>query len=453
MSLFRNIFFLLLFVNAGFLGYDFYKGGHIGENLVDHARHLNVETVQHRFHQAIVDIKSTTPQSIAQKVNDAFAQLKEINTVDDLLAYVRDKTAVTGGNGGGIIKDGNVYVLTQSNFKTVIDGSRPALVEFYAPWCGHCKNLAPIYSDLGDAFAHSDDVIIAKVDADEHRDLGGAFDVQGFPTLKWFPKGVTSKEGVEDYKGGRDLDSLSTFVREHSGIRPRIRSTKSDVVVLNTANFHNVVDDVKTGTLVEFYASWCGHCKNLAPIYEKVATAFANEPSCQVAKIDADVERAIGTEYDISGFPTIKFFPANGGEPIPYDGTRNEAGFLEFLNQHCNTRRVVGGGLDAVAGRIAQLDQLALNFVKATGAEAKKEIHIKATEAAAALENSRYAKYYAKLMEKVVDGGDAFIEKEKARLDKIIKSNTVTPAKLDDFTVRQNILNAFNKNAEPVKYD
>ncbi|SAL97702.1 hypothetical protein [Absidia glauca] len=451
MSLFRNIFFVLLIVNASFLGYDFYKGGHIGENLVDHARQLNVETLQQTFHQTIIDLKATTPESVAQKVNHAFAQLKEFNTLDDVLAFARDKTALS--TGGGIIKDGNVHVLTQSNFKTVMDGSRPALVEFYAPWCGHCKNLAPIYSELGDAFAHSDDVIIAKVDADEHRDLGGAFGVQGFPTLKWFPKGVTTQEGVEDYKGGRDLDSLSKFVRDHSGVRPRIRSTKSDVVVLTTTNFHDVVDDVKTGTLVEFYASWCGHCKNLAPIYEKVATAFANEPACNVAKIDADVERAIGTEYDISGFPTIKFFPANGGEPIPYDGTRNEAGFLEFLNRHCNTRRVAGGGLDAVAGRIAHLDQLARDFVKASGQEAKKEIHTKAVDAAAALENSRYAKYYAKLMEKVVEGGDAFINKERARLEKIVKSNTVTPAKLDDFTVRQNILKAFHPDAEPVKYD
>ncbi|CAO3590567.1 unnamed protein product [Absidia cylindrospora] len=435
------------------LGYDFYKGGHIGENLVDHARQLNVETVQQRFQQAVVTIKSTTPESIAQQVNNAFAQLKEFNTVDDVLAYVRDKTALTGGSGAGAILEGNVHVLTQSNFKTVMDGSRPALVEFYAPWCGHCKNLAPVYAELGDAFAHSDQVIIAKVDADEHRDLGGAFDVQGFPTLKWFPKGVTTKEGVEDYKGGRDLDSLSKFVRDHTGIRPRVRSTKSDVVTLTTTNFHDVVDDNKTGTLVEFYASWCGHCKNLAPIYEKVAAAFANEPSCQVAKIDADIERAIGTEYDISGFPTLKFFPAGGAEPIPYEGARTEAGFLEFLNRHCQTRRTVGGGLDAVAGRIAQLDGLALDFVKAKTAEAKKDIQTKAADLATTVDNSRYAKYYAKLMEKVVDGGDAFIQKEKARLDKIMKSNTVTPAKLDDFTIRQNILNAFDPKAEPVKYD
>ena len=47
--------------------------------------------------------------------------------------------------------DGNVIALTPATFDEIVDGSRPALVEFYAPWCGHCKTLAPIYEQLGDA--------------------------------------------------------------------------------------------------------------------------------------------------------------------------------------------------------------------------------------------------------------------------------------------------------------
>ena len=69
---------------------------------------------------------------------------------------------------------------------------------------------------------------------------------------------------------------------------------------------------------------------------------------CKVAKIDADSERDIGTKYDISGFPTIKFFPAGDDkEPVLYEGQRSEAGFIEYLNKQCGTHRVVGGGLDA----------------------------------------------------------------------------------------------------------
>lgn len=60
--------------------------------------------------------------------------------------------------------------------------------------CGHCKALAPTYEKLGEAFAKSDDVVIAKVDADGEKSLGSRFGVSGYPTLKYFPKGSTSAE-------------------------------------------------------------------------------------------------------------------------------------------------------------------------------------------------------------------------------------------------------------------
>lgn len=54
--------------------------------------------------------------------------------------------------------------------------------------CGHCKSLAPTWEELADAFAKTPSVVIASVDADAHKSLGGRFGVTGFPTLKYFPK-------------------------------------------------------------------------------------------------------------------------------------------------------------------------------------------------------------------------------------------------------------------------
>ena len=65
---------------------------------------------------------------------------------------------------------------------------------FWSVGCGHCKALAPTYEKLGEVFAKADDVVIAKVDADADKDLGGRFGISGFPTLKYFPKGSTSAE-------------------------------------------------------------------------------------------------------------------------------------------------------------------------------------------------------------------------------------------------------------------
>lgn len=287
MAFFRNVFLLLLIVNASFLGYDYYKGGNIAQNLVENAKQLDVPTVQAHLHNAWAQVKTVTPEKLAGHVNNAFEQLKDFNSPADVVNYLRDKASgVIRGSGTDLVTmDGNVVVLTGSNFHKVIDGSKPALVEFYAPWCGHCKRLAPTYEELGEAFAQSrDEVIIAKVDADAHRDLGGEFGIQGFPTIKWFPKGVTTADGVEDYRGGRDLDSLTKFVREksgkyccvrlkkgkftltinmQSGVRPHIKAHKSEVVVLTSENFDSIVKDASKNVLVEFYAPWCGHCKNL----------------------------------------------------------------------------------------------------------------------------------------------------------------------------------------------
>ena len=77
-----------------------------------------------------------------------------------------------------------VLHLTDVNFDSVVDGSQNILVEFYAPWCGHCKNLAPEWESAAASFSPSDGIIIAAVDASAYAELGSRFQVQGFPTIK-----------------------------------------------------------------------------------------------------------------------------------------------------------------------------------------------------------------------------------------------------------------------------
>lgn len=95
---------------------------------------------------------------------------------------------------------------------------------------------------------------IAKVDADANKELGRRFGVQGFPTLKWFD-GKSDKP--EDYKGGRDLESLSKFITEKSGVKPRSNKPESNVNFLNDKKFNETVGKDKH-VLVAFTAPWCG---------------------------------------------------------------------------------------------------------------------------------------------------------------------------------------------------
>ena len=91
------------------------------------------------------------------------------------------------------------------------------LVDFYAPWCGHCKKLEPAYSEAAATLAALDEPLyIAKLDATEHKEAAGKFEIRGFPTLKLFKNGVPieyqvrrkGKRGVDARKGQRKVWSL-----------------------------------------------------------------------------------------------------------------------------------------------------------------------------------------------------------------------------------------------------
>ena len=91
-----------------------------------------------------------------------------------------------------------VLVLTADNFTEIVDSSELILVEFYAPWCGHCKRLAPDYSKAAkDLKEHG--ILLAKVDATSESDLAQQFGVSGYPTLKVMRFGK-----VYDYTGPRE---------------------------------------------------------------------------------------------------------------------------------------------------------------------------------------------------------------------------------------------------------
>jgi len=160
--------------------------------------------------------------------------------------------AVVGGSAASAVLD-----LVPSNFDDVVlKSGKPALVEFFAPWCGHCKTLAPVYEELAAKFEYAKDkVTIAKVDADAEKDLGRRFGVQGFPTLKWFDgKSATP----EDYKSGRDLESLSKFISDKIGVKPKEKkATPSPVEMLNDKTFKEQIGGDKDA-LVAFTAPWCG---------------------------------------------------------------------------------------------------------------------------------------------------------------------------------------------------
>ena len=334
-----------------------------------------------------------------------------------------------------------VQDLTPENFDDVVGKNAAVLVEFYAPWCGHCKSLVPEYAKLGAAAKATSNgkVVIAKVNADSHNALGSRFGVSGFPTIKYFPAGSTT---AEEYQGGRTAEAFVQFLNSKAGTSMFIPKEPTAVTVLDASNFDEIVMDKSKHVLVEFYAPWCGHCKSLAPVYEKVAKAFAGDKTqVVIANLDADQasNKALASKYGVSGFPTIKYFPAGEDKaPQDYQGGRTGDDFVKFINEKAGTARNLDGSFTASAGTDAELNALAAKYV-APGAD-KAAIKAEIVERVNTL-GTKQAQHYIKVVEKI-EATEGYAAKESRRLTGIL-AGKMSQNRRDEVALRKNVVDQF----------
>merc|ERR1719232_1525184 len=136
---------------------------------------------------------------------DTFKAFLDDFNAGKLEAYMKSEPLPDNSGNG-------VKVAVAKNFDELVSNSeKDVLVEFYAPWCGHCKKLTPIYEELGAAMKE-ENVEIVKMDATAN-DVPPQFDVRGFPTLYWLPK---NSKNPTAYNGGREKDDFIKYIAEHA---------------------------------------------------------------------------------------------------------------------------------------------------------------------------------------------------------------------------------------------
>ncbi len=117
-------------------------------------------------------------------------------------------------------------MLVGKNFhKEVIDNDKDVLIKIYAPWCGHCKKLAPIWTRLAEELKDVPNLVIAKFDATVNEAEGVS--TKGYPTLKFYPKG--GKQEPVEYSGGRNLEDFKTYLRLNSVAYQKYLENKSEL--------------------------------------------------------------------------------------------------------------------------------------------------------------------------------------------------------------------------------
>lgn len=111
---------------------------------------------------------------------------------------------------------GPVKTVVGKTFESIVmDPETDVLIEFYAPWCGHCKKLEPIYTELGKKYRNKKELIVAKMDATANDITNDNYKVEGFPTIYFAPSNKKNKP-IKFESGERDLENLKMFVEEHA---------------------------------------------------------------------------------------------------------------------------------------------------------------------------------------------------------------------------------------------
>jgi len=326
-------------------------------------------------------------------------------------------------------------VLTGDSFDEVVSHDKWVAVKAFAPWCGHCKNMAPAWRELAWMFEGSEDVLVAELDcADgDNKEKCQELEVRGYPTVLLFPPGEDRTKTLR-YEDQRDLESMARWIISRTESKPTHKLPASPVTKLTAKTFGEVVGHHKS-VLLSFTASWCGHCKRMKPEWEKLAVALADVADrLVVADIDAAVEKEIAGIYQIRGFPTIKLIPPEGGAAlaIPYEGARSAAAMETWVRSQLVE---MSSDLAEDDGRLPEIDALVAGLTKGDK-ERLEAIRI----AAAPFEE--LGKIYVFFAEQIV-GGTFDPVREMGLMDKIIESDNGDEADRVTARVSKKIIAAF----------
>ncbi|KAF9985215.1 protein disulfide isomerase (PDI) protein [Mortierella antarctica] len=222
----------------------------------------------------------------------------------------------------------SVVDLTTHNFQSeVMDSDHVVMVEFYAPWCGHCKNLVPQYKAAAENLRGIAKLGAIDCDNDMNKPLCSQYGIQGFPTIKVFPPSKSGKKGVkypQDYQGERTAAAMAKHVVK---LLPNdiqlVSSNPSSEKITNIDEF--AANDSKPRALLFTEKA------ESSAMYKGLATGLKGRMS--VAEMRKPSEEA-KKKFKITKLPTLVVFSKGSQEPSLYSGVMKQAPIAEFLNQY-----------------------------------------------------------------------------------------------------------------------
>ncbi|EHK24286.1 disulfide isomerase related protein, partial [Trichoderma virens Gv29-8] len=211
-----------------------------------------------------------------------------------------------------------LQVDAKSYDRLIAKSNHTSIVEFYAPWCGHCQNLKPAYEKAAKNLDGLAKVAAVDCDDDANKAFCGNMGVKGFPTLKIVRPGKKfGRPVVEDYQGQRTAGAIVDAV---------VAKINNHVVKLTDKEIDGFLEKDEE--------------KPKAILFTEKGTTSALLRSIAIDFLDAitvgqvrDKETATVEKFGISSFPSFVLIPGSGKEPITYSGELNKKDMVEFLKQ------------------------------------------------------------------------------------------------------------------------
>ncbi|KAI1321965.1 thioredoxin-domain-containing protein [Xylariaceae sp. FL0255] len=228
-------------------------------------------------------------------------------------------TAVASG--GLYTKNSPVLQVDAKNYESLIARSNhTAIVEFYAPWCGHCQNLKPSYEKAAKNLEGLAKVAAVNCDEEENKPLCGSMGVQGFPTLKIVRPGKTGKKSkpvVEDYQGPRTAKGIVDAVVD------KINNHVKRVTDKDVDSFLSINNETAKAILFTEKGTTSALLRSLAIDFLDVIS---------FAQIRDKESRAVEI-FGVDSYPTLVLLPGGDKDGLVYDGEMKKPAMLKFLSQ------------------------------------------------------------------------------------------------------------------------
>lgn len=231
----------------------------------------------------------------------------------------------------------------------VLKGSKPALVLFYADFCGHCKHMMPDFEQAAKEASSKSGLIIAKVESGKLKDMSAVS--SQLPAISGFPTMCTNYEGsgIQAHVGRKDLASIVALIDKAPGMRVSARAVSTQTKSARAAMARDATSGrqmmefaslqeacsalkSKNKAIVMAYADWCGYCKAMKADYE--ALVDKAPAGVVVGRLNSSVikpgQMCEGVE-EIKAFPTILY--NNGSQIVKVMGRQSLQALLELLKK------------------------------------------------------------------------------------------------------------------------